>query len=467
MSENFMSNFPHMRQVLKSVKFPIETGMNMAKNQLDTFNLGFDLIENTNKLMFDAVKSYLPLTTMQTREACNITADMSRSALELSFLFFKDNLLEPLEKYHKERKAEAEFLNLFTEPIPRQDWTVEYDDSNILLDLPSLRLIDISIKKNHSIKNYAVVFAPRAGHHSNIAERVAIYMRDQGLTRMAIVEQKSAEDIPLIVDGKPHDEGFSGQVKQYKKVFEHLKKLTGHPAHLIAICQPGPLLMATLILNPDLGKTFGSAGSPMDTEAERGFLTDFARAMGPDFMSSLVSVFGRTISCKAPGEGREIYDGSLQVLGFYFLGMTHHYKNFRRLLADLKSGNETSAQRQRLFYQWYNYVHHFPAEFIKDTYEKIFVKNELAKGKLKIDGKCIGIKDYPESVPIWALGGTRDDITPPLQAVGHMNIIKNMPSSDKLTLISDGGHMGLFRSKKILERYYSRISEFLMDHSDV
>ena len=84
-------------------------------------------------------------------------------------------------------------------------------------------------------------------------------MRDQGLTRMAIVEQKCAEEIPLYVDGRRHDEGFDGQVNQYRMVLEYLKDLTGYPSHLIAICQPGPLLMSTLILYPHLGKTFGSS----------------------------------------------------------------------------------------------------------------------------------------------------------------------------------------------------------------
>jgi poly-beta-hydroxyalkanoate depolymerase len=100
-------------------------------------------------------------------------------------------------------------------------------------------------QKRHALKNYTVVFAPRAGHHSNIAERVALFLRDHGLSRMAVVEQKCAEDIPLYVDGKRHHEDFAGQVDQYRLILGHLKRLTGRPPHLVAICQPGPLPMTT------------------------------------------------------------------------------------------------------------------------------------------------------------------------------------------------------------------------------
>ena len=94
------------------------------------------------------------------------------------------------------------------------------------------------------------------------------------------------------------------------------------------------------------------------------------------------------------------------------------------------------------------------------------MKNELIKGTLAIHGKKIGIKDYPGSVPIWALGGEKDAIAPPLQATGHMEMIDSVPPGNKLTLICDGGHMGLFRSTRVLREYYNRIVEFILSHSD-
>ena len=169
-------------------------------------------------------------------------------------------------------------------------------------------MIDISADVRHRILNYGVVFAPRAGHHSNIAERVALFLRDNGMTRMAVVEQKCAEDIPLFVDGCRHREDFEGQVDQYRQVLELLKLRTGHPAHLIAICQPGPLLLSTLILHPELGKTFGSAGSPMHTEAESGILTDFARRAGEDYIDRMIAFFGHTIDEDHPGALRPAED---------------------------------------------------------------------------------------------------------------------------------------------------------------
>ena len=466
MPASFMTLLPHVLNSLEAMKIPIQTKADLAETAIRSQSLGFGLIKNTQHFGYQVMKNFLPIATPIDAQACHSLFSICQESSESLLSLAEKTVLGILSQYQRERLGELEFLKVFTETLPPQDWTVEYDDTHVLLDLPSLRLIDISADLEHKIQNYGVVFAPRAGHHSNIAERVALYMRDHGLTRMAIVEQKCAEDIPLYAEGERHYEGFDGQVDQYREVLEHLKDLTGHPPHLIAVCQPGPLLMSTLILNPHLGKTFGSAGAPMHTEAERGFLTDFARAVGEDYMDRLITFFGQTIPDEHTGAGRETFDGRLQVLGFYVLGLDQHMRNFQKLLTDLKQGNEEAAERQKAFYQWYNYAHHFPAGFIRDTFNKIFVRNALIQGSLSVGGREIGIKDYPKTVPIWALGGTEDDITPSLQATGHMELMESVPAQHKLTLICDAGHMGLFRAKRILEDYYSRIVAFILSHSD-
>ena len=207
----------------------------------------------------------------------------------------RQQLLNPMDRLNSELTADIEFIDFIAKHPPQQDWSWPQETSRGLLDLPDMRLIDISEPSGHTIRNYTVVFAPRAGHHSNIAERTALYLRAHGLTRMAVVEQKCAEDIPLYVDGSRHYTNFDSQVAQTSRLLAHLKEKTGVPPHLVAICQPGPLLMATLIRYPRLGKTFGSAGSPMHTEAEKGFLTDFARVAGPNYLDNLLSLFALQI----------------------------------------------------------------------------------------------------------------------------------------------------------------------------
>ncbi len=466
MPASIMTLFPHVLNSLEAIKIPIQLSADITETAIRSHALGFGLMKNAQHFGYQLLRHAIPIAGAKNqgffRKLLNIHQEGSQSILSL----VEKNVSDHLGLFYRRRLGELEFLKVFTEKLPLQDWTLEYDDTRVLLDLPSLRLIDISADVNHRIQNYGVVFAPRAGHHSNIAERVALYMRDKGLSRMAVVEQKCAEQIPLYANGERHYEGFEGQVEQYRQVLEHLKGMTGYPPHLIAVCQPGPLLMMTLILNPHLGKTFGSAGAPMHTEAERGFLTDFARTVGEDYMDRLIAFFGQTISAGHPGAGRETFDGRLQVLGFYLLGMDQHVRNLKGLLTDLRQGNEEAAERQKTFYQWYNYVHHFPAGFIRDTFKEIFVRNALIRGTLSIGGKKMGIKDYPGTVPIWALGGTTDDITPCLQATGHMELIESVPAQQKLTLVCEAGHMGLFRARKILKDYYSKIVNFILDHSD-
>ncbi|MCP4577881.1 MAG: hypothetical protein GY846_16530, partial [Deltaproteobacteria bacterium] len=263
MPSSFMTLFPHVQNGLETMKIPIQTRVDLAETAIRCQSLGFDLMRNAQYFNYRLMKQILPLTLNIKQETGDQFSDICREGSGNLLSVAEKNVMDYLTRFHQERLGELEFLKFFTEELPDQDWTVEYDDANVILDLPGLKLIDISKDVEHKIENYGVVFAPRAGHHSNIAERVALFMRDHGLTRMAIVEQKCAEDIPLLVDGKRHYENFDGQVQQYKMVLEALKERTGCPPHLIAICQPGPLLISTLILYPHLGKTFGSAGSPM------------------------------------------------------------------------------------------------------------------------------------------------------------------------------------------------------------
>ena len=467
MPASYMSLFPHAQLQMQAIRTNL-------KGLLATSQLTQSAIEQGKDIL--NIQMSMGSSVAQAMRECYNTPisgkkyDFGRVFQkwgELWGAFFSDQLSIQYSLYQQELETTVEFINFLTDEPPQQTWTIPQENFQFLLDLPGMRLIDISLPINHQVPNYTVVFAPRAGHDSNIAEKTALFLREQGLSRMAIVEQKCADDIPVYIDGKRHYENFDSQVNQYRQILVCLKERAGVPSHLVAVCQPGPLLMATLICNPELGRTFGSAGSPMHTEAERGFLTDFARTAGTGFIDTLMTLFPLIINHCKTGAGRKAYDGRLHILGFYWLGMLQHMKNYSAFLAALRKGDHQAVERQRTFYQWYNTVNHLPEGFIKDTYKKIFVGNELVHGTLKIDNHTIGINDYPNNVPIWALGGSRDNIAPPLQATGHIDLLHGLPADQKLELICNAGHMGLFRSQKILERYYTKIAAFLRNNSNM
>ena len=466
MPASLMDSFPSLASSLRAARLPLATSLAATDLTLRSATLAFELTSRSAETGFNLARRMIDTPGFVRHDRIDHCLKTADELWDNWIALTRNYILNILETSKQRRTGELEFIGLFTDPLPCQELACTPAADQMLLDLPSLRVWDISLDTAHDIENYCVVFAPRAGHHSNIAERAAFFLRKQGMTRMALVEQKCAEEIPLFVEGKRHREDFSGQIEQYRQVLECLKSKTGKPSHLVAVCQPGPLLMATLILYPELGKTFGSAGAPMHTEAQSGFLTDFSRAMGPWFIDLMLSVFGRTVSGEQRGRGRKVFDGRLQILGFYLLGMNQHARNLQRLLTDLRNGNTDAADRQMTFYQWYNYAHHFPAGFIRDTFTKIFVKNELIRGNLTVGDRAIGVKDYPSGIPIWALGGKKDDIAPVLQAIGHLPLIESVPEKDKLSLTCDGGHMALFRSERVLEGYYTKIAKFLIAHSD-
>ena len=161
-------------------------------------------------LAFQLLKRFLPLTTTVSEEDSEKLCDILHGGGESFLTLTERNIHDNLARFHKERAAELAFImflrNRFRPRTGKSNMMIQ----KVILDLPSLRLIDISADVNHKIQNYGVIFAPRAGHHSNVAERVALYMRDRGLTRMAIVS-RNARGYSLYIDGERHYEGLMGR----------------------------------------------------------------------------------------------------------------------------------------------------------------------------------------------------------------------------------------------------------------
>ena len=229
-----MTLFPNVLNSLDVMKMPLQASLAFNRLQMQSLSASVEMYKSTQDLSLSLVQQYSHLFPAGFLQNGDKLLKLYQAGAASLLDICKDNFLNHLGRFHQKRSGELEFLKLFTDHNSRQDWKVEYDPSKVLLDLPGLRVIDISADVRHRILNYGVVFAPRAGHHSNIAERVALFLRDCGLSRMVVVEQKCAEDIPLYVNGQRHREDFEGQVDQYRQVLEFLK-LVGNMAFFMAI----------------------------------------------------------------------------------------------------------------------------------------------------------------------------------------------------------------------------------------
>jgi len=393
MPASLTQRLPLVALSLDSARLSLNLALEAGHQCLRLNRLGVDAVAAAGGAAFDLLDRWLALMPgFQGMDSRPLVAGW-RSDFTRSVDIAAGHHRCPLERFVARCRGELALLDTFQKDLPAQGFIQAGDPARVLLDLPGLRLHDLSLFQDHQIANFTVVFAPRAGHHSNIAERAALYFRDQGLTRMALVEQKCADQIPLFHQGRRHREDFTSQVNQYRLVLAHLKSLTGKAPHAVAVCQPGPLLMATVILNPHLARTFGSAGWPMNTEAGSGFLSDWARLAGPGAIDVLLAWFGRKASEGTIGQGRPLFDGACQVLGFYWLGLGQHLRNFKRLVADCEKGNDVEAKRQLAFYRWYNTVHHHPEGFIRDTFNHVFARNALMRGTLPIGDKIVSVAD--------------------------------------------------------------------------
>ena len=178
MPDSVMTLFPHLLRSFEAMKMSLQAALAFNQVQMQTVAASVDNFKSLQELTLSLARQtshFLPAGYLQNGDKL-LKLCQEGAATQLDI--FEENVLTQMNRFYQKRAGELDFLKLFTNQCPRQDWTAEYDPSKILLDLPGLRVIDISADVRHRILNYGVVFAPRAGHHSNIAERVALFLRD-------------------------------------------------------------------------------------------------------------------------------------------------------------------------------------------------------------------------------------------------------------------------------------------------
>ena len=139
MPDSVMTLFPNMLRSFEAMKMSLQAALAINQVQIQTVAAGVDNFKSMQDLTLSLARQnshLLPAGYLQNGDKLlKLYQEGAASLLDL----FKDNLSSQLNRFHQKRTGELEFLKLFTDQCARQDWTVEYDPTKILLDLPGLR----------------------------------------------------------------------------------------------------------------------------------------------------------------------------------------------------------------------------------------------------------------------------------------------------------------------------------------
>ncbi len=301
-----------------------------------------------------------------------------------------------------------------------------------------------------------MLVAPLSGHHSTLLRgTVAALLPGHDVY---ITDWHDAKTIP-VAEGKFDLDDYIDQLISYLKAL-------GPGTHVIAVCQPSvPVLAAASLMAAAKDRcrprSLTLMGGPIDTRINPTKVNNFAtRHPLAWFKNTVVS----RVPYGAPGFGREVYPGFLQLSGFMSMNMDRHLGAHLRMFQHLVRGDGDSAESHRRFYDEYMSVMDLTAEFYLQTVELVFQKHALPKAEWVSRGARIepaAIRD----IGLMTVEGELDDISAPGQTLAAQDLCRGIPPSKREHVLAQGvGHYGIFNGRRWREAIAPRVAAFIARH---
>ncbi len=304
-----------------------------------------------------------------------------------------------------------------------------------------------------------LIVAPLSGHYATLLRgTVEAMLPDHDVY---ITDWENARNVPLSAG--------RFDLNDYVDYLIDFMRDLGPGSHAMAVCQPGPALLAAAAVmaeddDPCRPATMTIMGSPIDARRS---------PTVPNLLSQERSFewFERNMIYTTPapyaGALRRVYPGFVQL--YSFLSMNHdrhlnaHYDYFRHLVA----GDGDSADKHRKFYDEYLSVLDLTEEFYLQTIRDVFQEFSLAEGKFMHRGRRV----KPEAITdigLLTVEGENDDISGIGQTQAAHDLCVNLPDSMKSDYIQPGvGHYGVFNGGRWRTEIQPRVAKFMRAHGAV
>lgn len=233
--------------------------------------------------------------------------------------------------------------------------------------------------------------------------------------------------------------------------------------HVMAVCQPAVPVMGAVSLmsqqdDPLVPLSMILMGGPIDTRESPTVVNNLAdRHSLAWFETQMI----QRVPPRYPGNGRLVYPGFMQLMGFIAMNPRLHLKSYHEYYLDLMRGNEPEAEKHRTFYDEYNAVCDLPAEFYLQTVKVVFQDHALPNGTWYVGHHLID----PSSIKATALltvEGELDDITGIGQTSAALELTPNIPADKKKAFVAEGsGHYGIFSGSRWRNHIFPVVADFI------
>lgn len=298
-----------------------------------------------------------------------------------------------------------------------------------------------------------LIVAPLSGHYATLLRgTVEAFLQDH---EVYVTDWSNARDVPMM-EGRFDFHDYIDHVR------DMLTALGPRP-HVVAVCQPGPPVLAAASLmaednHPSRPATMTFMGSPIDARlsptvtnrlAEERPFTWFQRQM----------IY--TVPAPYPGVLRRVYPGFVQLYSFMSMNLERHQDAHQRYFDDLVRGDGDSADKHLEFYDEYLSVLDLSEEFYLQTIDIVFQQYLLPKGELYHRGRLVR-PDRVTDIGLMTVEGEKDDISGIGQTQAAHALCSSLPPDLKEDYVQPSvGHYGVFNGKRFREEIYPRVRAFI------
>ncbi|ATQ44740.1 polyhydroxyalkanoate depolymerase [Caulobacter mirabilis] len=298
-----------------------------------------------------------------------------------------------------------------------------------------------------------LIVAPMSGHYATLLRgTVEAFAPDHAVF---ITDWKNARDVPML-EGRFDFNDYIDHIQQ-------MLRAMGHRAHVVAVCQPGPPVLAAAALmaqdqDPRRPRTMTFMGSPIDARLSPTVTNKLAEERPFTwFQSNMIY----TVPPPYPGVGRRVYPGFVQLASFMSMNLERHQNAHKRYFQHLVSGDGDSADKHLAFYDEYLAVMDLTEEFYLQTIDLVFQSYALPKGELEHRGRLVDPAAITD-IGLMTVEGELDDISGIGQTQAAHDLCPNIPADLKLDYIQQGvGHYGVFNGRRFREEIFPKVADFI------
>lgn len=297
-----------------------------------------------------------------------------------------------------------------------------------------------------------LVVAPLSGHYATLLRGTVRTLAED--FDVYITDWSDARDVPV------HHGRFD--LNDYIDTVLRFMRQLGPDLHVLAVCQPGPAVLAATALlaaddDPHQPATVTIMGSPIDARLSPTQPNELAASRPLAWFENNVITY---VPFPHAGVMRRVYPGFLQLTGFMTMNLDRHLAAHKNLFQNLVAGDGDSVAGHRKFYDEYLAVMDLPAEYYLQTIQVVFQEHHLAEGVMMHRGRRVDLSKIRRTA-LMTVEGENDDISGIGQTQAAHDLCVNIPADRRVDYIQPGvGHYGVFNGSRWRSEIAPRIRDF-------